>query len=285
MVLPSSSPAGTQTKRLTAMRENLATSMNARLLGSGKETIVLAHGYGGDQSVWDKIVPLLADRYRLLLFDWCFSGAVKDPSLYDPTSYSSYDAFADDLISVVGEMKLSSCVFVGHSMSGMIGCIASLKRPDLFTRLLLVGPSPRLVNVEGYEGGFDLGQIEELFSSIESNYEQWSCAFASLVVDATDQLSIEKFANCLKRMRVEVALSLAKTVFLADYRYVLEKVVVPCTIIQTKNDVVVPLSVARYMQTKIKGECEVEIIDTEGHFPQLTAHLQFVEVLHRILGC
>ncbi|KAI3443842.1 hypothetical protein Pfo_000507 [Paulownia fortunei] len=266
------------------MRKDLATAMNARVVGSGKETIVLVHGYGGDQSVWDKILPYLAARHRVVVFDWCFSGAVKDPSLYDAVRYSSYDAFAEDLISIVDEMKLESSVFVGHSMSGLIGCIASIKRPDLFRRLVLVGATPRLINLEDYEGGFEMSEIEQLFSSIESNFEQWASSFASLAVDASDPVSIEKFGNCLKRMRPEVALSLAKTVFLSDYRDILEKVVTPCDIIQTRNDIVVPNSVPKYMQSKIKGKCEMYIIDTEGHFPQLTAHIQFVEVLDRILG-
>lgn len=154
----------------------------------------------------------------------------------------------------------------------------------MFDGLTQVFVSIRFVNLEDYEGGFDLAEVEELFSSIETKYEEWASTFASLVVDASDPLSVEKFANCLKRMRPQVALPLAKTVFLGDYRYVLDKVVLPCLIIQTKHDVVVPLSVAKYMQSKIKGVCEVEIIDTEGHFPQLTAHLHFVDLLHRILG-
>ncbi|KAL1547940.1 strigolactone esterase D14-like [Salvia divinorum] len=269
------------------MKENLAASMNAKLVGSGKETLVLAHGYGGEQSVWDKVVPLLSARRRVLLFDWCFSGAAKDPSLYNPNNYSSYDGFADDLICVMEEMEVTSCVFVGHSMSGMIGCIASSKRPDLFTRLLLVGASPRYLNQEeeGYKGGFDSSDIEEMLSSIGSKFEQWAPAFASVVVDAADPISVEKFAVSLKKMGPQTALSLAKTVFLSDHRSVLDKVVVPCNIIQTRNDAVVPLAVVEYMQSAIKGGCEVDIIDSEGHFPHLTAHLQFVQVLDRILGC
>lgn len=118
--------------------------MKARIVGSGKETIILAHGYGGDQSVWDKILPKLMSNYQILLFDWSFSGAVKDQSLFDSEKYSSYEAFADDLIALLDEMKLDSSIFVGHSMSGIIGCIASIKRPNLFTRLILVASSPRL---------------------------------------------------------------------------------------------------------------------------------------------
>ncbi|CAA3014050.1 strigolactone esterase D14 [Olea europaea subsp. europaea] len=263
---------------------NLLTAMNAKIMGSGKETLVLAHGYGVDQSIWDKELPLLADHYQVVVFDWCFSGAVKDPGLYDAAKYSTYDAFADDLICLLEEMKLKSSVFVGHSMSGMIGCIASIKRPDLFHKLILVGTTPRCTNSEDYEGGFELSGVEEIFSSIKSNYEQWTSSFAALVVDPSDPESVEKLAKSLKRMRPEVAFTLAKTVFLIDYRDMLEKVTTPCCIIQTKNDIVVPNSVPKYMQNKIKGETKVEIIDTEGHFPQLTAHHKFVEVIDASLA-
>lgn len=129
-----------------------------------------------------------------------------------------------------------------------------------------------------------MAEIEQLFTNIESNYDQWASAFSSMVVDQSDPLSVDKFANCLKKMSPQVALPMAKTVFLADYREILDKVVVPCHIIQTRNDVVVPLFVAKYMQEKIKGETTLEIVETEGHFPQLTAHLKFVELINRFLG-
>ncbi|KAF5482069.1 hypothetical protein F2P56_002666 [Juglans regia] len=262
----------------------ISTAMNSKIIGSGSEVIVLAHGYGGDQSVWDKILPSLAQHCRVLVFDWTFSGAVEDPNLYDPVKYSSYDAFADDLISLLDEMNLQSLVFIGHSMSGMIGCIASIKRPELFKRLVLIVSSPRYINMDDYEGGFGNSDIDQIISNIESNYQNWTSAFASLVVDAKDPLSVDKFAKCLKRMRPEVALPLAKIVFQSDEREVLEKVITPCTIIQTTNDCVVPNSVALYMQKKIKGKSTVEMIEGDGHFPQLTAHLQLLEVLGRVLG-
>ncbi|XP_073156750.1 strigolactone esterase D14 [Henckelia pumila] len=260
-----------------------STPMNAKMVGSGERTVVLAHGYGADHSVWDKVVPHLAQNHQVLVFDWCFSGAVKDSNLYDSVRYGSYNDFADDLIGLIDEMKLKSTVFIGHSMSGMIGCIASIKRPDLFQRLLLVGATPRLANLGDYEGGFEMSEIDQIFSNIEHNYEKWTANFASLVVDSADPLSTQKFENCLKRMRPEIALHLAKTVFLGDYRDILEKVFVPCHIIQTTNDVVVPSSVTEFMRRKIRGKHEVHLIDTDGHFPQLTSPLEFLDVLDGIL--
>ncbi|GAV82060.1 Abhydrolase_6 domain-containing protein [Cephalotus follicularis] len=259
----------------------LSASMNARIIGSGVEPIILAHGYGGNQSLWDRIIPSLTNHYRVVVFDWNFSGAVKDPNLFDPVKYASYDAFADDLITLMNEMNLKSSVFIGHSMSGMIGCIASIKRPELFKKLIFIGASPRYINLDDYEGGLDTIDVEGIISTIESDFHKWASNFAPLAIGANDPPSVNQFESSLKSMRPEVALSLAKTVFYSDYRDILEKVLTSCTIIQTANDMVAPISVAYYMQKKIKGKSTVEIIDTDGHFPQLTAHLQLIDVLGR----
>ncbi|THU58583.1 hypothetical protein C4D60_Mb03t15900 [Musa balbisiana] len=110
---------------------------NVRIEGKGEQAVVLSHGYGGSQSTWDHVVPPLSQRYRLLLFDWNFKGAI------DASKYSSFTAFADALIALIDRLKLKGTVFLGHSMSGMIGCIASVKRPDLFGHLVLIAASPR----------------------------------------------------------------------------------------------------------------------------------------------
>ncbi|OIW03659.1 hypothetical protein TanjilG_30723 [Lupinus angustifolius] len=263
---------------------SLLTALNAKTKGLGTETIVFAHGYGTDQSIWDKITPFFAENYRVVLFDWSFSGAVKDKSLYDPMKYSSFEAFADDLITLLAQMELKAVTFVGHSMSGMIGCLASIKRPHLFKRLILIGASPRYINTDDYEGGFTNSDIEQLLMNIKSNYENWVSAFSLLVVDPNDGLSVNKFEECLNRMGVEVAVSLAKTVFCSDYRDILDKVETPCIIIQTSNDIVVPNNVALYMEKNIAGRVTSKVLDAYGHFPQLTAHHKLVEMLTSALG-
>ncbi|KAK1434718.1 hypothetical protein QVD17_00468 [Tagetes erecta] len=261
-------------------KKPLSTTMNAKIMGSGNETMILAHGFGGDQSLWDNVLPALTQNYQVVVFDWSFSGVINQPNtLYDPVKYNNYDAFSDDLTAVLDEMNLHETVFVGHSMSGMIGCIASIKNPHLFKKLILVGSSPRYLNAECYEGGFDLKDLEQLFSSIESNYYEWASFFPSIVIDKNDSESIKTFQESLKRMKPKIVLSLAKTVFLSDHRDILEKVVIPCTIVQTTNDIVVPLAVVEYMKRMIKGDVTVEMVDTIGHFPQLTSPLRFLEII------
>ncbi|XP_010688158.2 strigolactone esterase RMS3 [Beta vulgaris subsp. vulgaris] len=269
------------------MLKGLSASMNAKISGTGDEFIVLAHGYGGDQSFWEKVAPFLEEKHKVVVFDWNFSGAfndkVQDNHTFDEIKYGSLDTFADDLVSLMDEMNIKSCVFVGHSMSGMIGCIASIKRPHLFKKLILIGASPRYLNSEDYEGGFDALQIEQLLSTIETNFYPWTTAFAPIAVGG-DTLLAEKFEKSLKKMKPEVALAVAKIIFLGDYRHVLEKVDTPCTIISTTNDLVVPSSVPYYMQKKmIKAKSKVEIIDVDGHFPHLTAHNELLNVLSKVL--
>ncbi|KAI3923695.1 hypothetical protein MKW98_011325 [Papaver atlanticum] len=262
-----------------------SAAMNARIIGSGEDTIIFAHGFGTDQSIWDKTIPFFTKRYRVLLFDWCFSGSIQEPNhLFDPVKHSSFDGFANDLIDLLDEIGLKSSVFVGHSMSGMIGCLASIRRPDLFKRLILLGASPRYINCEDYEGGFEETQIEDIFVNIESNFHGWASYFATVVVDANDPISVDKFEKCLVSSKPEIILSLAKTVFLSDHRDILEKVdQVPCTIIQMTNDIVVPMSVAYHMQKQIKAESTIEVIEADGHFPQLTHTNAFVDTLDRVL--
>ncbi|CAJ1936930.1 unnamed protein product [Sphenostylis stenocarpa] len=139
---------------MATTKKCLSEALNARSEGSGAETVVLAHGYGMDQSIWDKVVPLLVENYRVVRFDWACAGTVKNQGLYHPVKYSSYEAFADDLITLLHEMNLKAVTFVGNSMSGIIGCIASVKSPQLFNTLVLVGSSPRFLNSDDYEGGF-----------------------------------------------------------------------------------------------------------------------------------
>ncbi|WOL10799.1 hypothetical protein Cni_G19558 [Canna indica] len=254
--------------------------VNVRITGRGEQTLVLSHGYGGSQSTWDHLLPHLSQSHRLLLFDWNFHGAGAAGNL---SKFSSFAAFADALIALLDQSRLKAVVFVGHSMSGMIGCIASVKRPDLFSHLALVAASPRYLNSDDYEGGFERVEIDNLLSNIELNFQTWADNFIALAIGQDDPVAVEKLRKSFKSMKPEIALVLAKTIFLGDMRDVLGKVEVPSTIIQVSNDFVAPVSVGCYMQSRMKGKASLEIIDSDGHFPQLIASQKLLEVLERVL--
>ncbi|CAA7403058.1 unnamed protein product [Spirodela intermedia] len=265
---------------MVVAKKCLADALNARTLGSGEITLVLSHGYGADQTIWEEILPDLAERCRVVLFNWDFSGGTAATS-----GVSIYWAFSTTLIDLMDEMALRSVVFVGHSMAGMIGCIAAAERPDLFRRLVLLGASPRYLNSDGYEGGFEMSEVQGMFTTMEYDFHSWARTFAGVVVGAAAApAAAERFGESLRRMSPGVALALAKEVFLSDLRAVLSAVNVPCTVINGTRDAVVPMAAAEYVQRKLGGEASLVALDFDGHFPQLTAHHILLHTLYSALG-
>ncbi|KAK7337370.1 hypothetical protein VNO77_17938 [Canavalia gladiata] len=257
---------------------DIASALNANFYGNGTQTLVLAHGFGTDHTVWHYIIPFLACYFKVVVFDLAFSPKVTS-SLYDPTKYSTFNGYAEDLVCLLDELNLNKTIYVGHSMSAMIGCLAATKKPQLFERLILLGGSPRYLNEKGYEGGFSRSDLDTIFKSISQNFSGWAHNFAPNAIGENNPTAISEFENSLLRMKPDVALNVAKTVFLSDYRWVLPRVHVPCTIIQTRKDPIVPLSVATYMNKNLGTRSQFKILETQGHFPQLTAYRLLFEVL------
>ncbi|KAJ1687944.1 hypothetical protein LUZ63_019334 [Rhynchospora breviuscula] len=255
----------------------MALYKNTKIIGNGEQTIVLSHGFGASQIIWDDMVPFLQERYRVVLFDWELSNKNVDSSKY------TFEILSEALISLLDELEVRKVIYVGHSMAAMFGCIASIQRPDLFIHLVLVGASPRYLNSDDYEGGFERADVELMLSQITLDFHAWAQVVVALITGIDDPASIEKLSRSFLAMRPEVAYSLASDIFLKDRREVLKKVETPCTIIATSKDFAVPVSVGQYIQSKIKGETTLEIIDTEGHCPQMTAPEKFIEVFERIL--
>lgn len=258
--------------------------LNVRVIGSGDRIVVLSHGFGGDQSMWKDIVPYLVPDFKVIVFDLVFSGSV-DPKHFDFDRFSnSLAAYADDLLAILEELKIDKCMYVGHSVSGMLGCLASIKRPELFEKLLLLGASPRYLNDESYEGGFERGEIDGYLSAIKSNYSEWVSGFVPLLI-AEDQPSI---VNDLSRkwlnIKPEIAFTVLQSIYESDLRGILRDVKTPCSIIQTRKDIVVPLSVPYYMQRNLGGENNsVHILDIDGHVPQLTSPQLLAKLLIQLL--
>lgn len=125
-------------------------------------------------------------------------------------------------------------------------------------------------------------EVDGILSAMESSFQTWAKSFAPPLIGVAHPDAIEKFNLDFLRMRPGIALSVGRMVFMSDFRDVLEKVEVPCTIVQCADDVVVPTSVAHYMQSKIKGRVSLEIIRS-GHCPQLTAPQLLIDILDRVL--
>lgn len=257
----------------------IATALNAKIYGNGSETLVLAHGYGEDQSAWQLLLPLLACYFKVVVFDMVFSPKV-NPMLYDPQRYQTdFKGYTDDLVCLLDHLHLHNTIYLGHSMAAMVGCLASIRRPHLFTHLILVSGSPRYINDGLYYGGFERSEVNEIYKNIEQNFTGWVQNFAPKAAGQNNTAAGAKFEKTLGRMKLYIALSAAKTVFSSDFRHKLPQVMVPCTIIQSKKDVIVPQSVAFYIKNNVGGDAIVKILNTEGHFPHLSAHNLLFRVL------
>ncbi len=159
---------------------------NARVQGVGDRAIVFAHGYGCDQNMWRHVAPAFEGEYRTILFDQVGAGG-SDLGAYTPEKYASLSGYADDLIELCEELELQSVIFVGHSVSAMIGILASLKAPDLFEKLVLIGPSPRYLDDGDYVGGFSADQINELLEFLAQNHMGWSSTMAPAIMGNSDR--------------------------------------------------------------------------------------------------
>ncbi|GAU27336.1 hypothetical protein TSUD_05620 [Trifolium subterraneum] len=250
---------------------SILDALNVHVEGSGDKYLVFAHGFGTDQSAWQRVLPYFTRSYKVILYDLVCAGSV-NPDYFDYRRYTALDAYVDDLLNILDSLHVTRCAYVGHSISAMIGMLASIRRPELFSKLILIGASPRFLNDgENYHGGFEQGEIEHVFSAMEANYEAWVNGFAPLAVGADVPTAVREFSRTLFNMRPDISLFVSRTVFNSDLRGILGLVKVPCCIMQTARDMSVPAAVATYMKEHLGGKSTVQWLDTEGHLPHLSA--------------
>jgi sigma-B regulation protein RsbQ len=250
---------------------DVLTRNNVTLGGqAGGQPMVFAHGYGCDQNMWRFVVPAFAGQYRTVLFDFVGAGG-SDLSAYDPLRYGSLEGYAADVVDVVRALDLHDVIFVGHSVSAVIGVLAATREPDRFAALVLVAPSPRYIDDEGYAGGFAETDIEELLASLDRNYLGWSSTMAPVIMGNADrpELGAELTASFC-RTDPEVAKRFARATFLSDNRADLAGVKLPTLVLQCSDDPIAPDSVGEYVHAQIAGSKLVKLQAT-GHCPNLSA--------------
>ncbi len=244
--------------------------------------MVFAHGFGCDQGMWRHVAPAFEATHRVVLFDHVGSGS-SDLSAYGPR-HDRLEGFAEDLVEVLQALDLPPVVFVGHSVAAMIGVLAAAEHPELFAELVLVGPSPRYVDDEGYRGGFTREEIEELLSTMDGNHLGWSAHVAPLVMGVPERPELgEELTSSFCRTDPELAQRFARTTFLSDNRADLARVRTPALVVQTRSDVIAPVEVGRYVHAQLPGSAFV-LLDATGHCPNLSAPHELVAAMREHLG-
>jgi sigma-B regulation protein RsbQ len=245
--------------------------------------MLFAHGFGCDQNMWRYVWPAFAGEYRIVLFDHVGAGG-SDVGAYDRERYSSLQGYADDVLGICRELALSDVVFVGHSVSAMIGVLAAIREPQRFARLVLIAPSPRYIDDIGYRGGFTREDIEGLLESLETNYLGWSSTMAPVIMGNADRPELgEELTNSFCRADPEIAAQFARVTFLSDNRTDLARVSTPSLVLQCSEDAIAPREVGDYVQRHLPGSRLVELQAT-GHCPNLSAPEQTIAAMREFLG-
>lgn len=252
------------------------------LSGRGTQPMLFAHGFGCDQNMWRFVAPAF-DDYRTILFDHVGAGQ-SDLSAYSPAKYRCLGGYAEDILAICRELELQQVVFVGHSVSAMIGVLAALREPRRFDKLILVGPSPCYLNDREYTGGFTREEIEGLLDFLDSNYLGWSATMAPAIMGNPDRPELgEELTNSFCRTDPEIAQQFARVTFLSDNRADLPQVAIPTLILQCSDDVIAPPCVGEYVHRHIPGS-HLVVMQATGHCPNLSAPEETIAAMRAFLG-
>jgi sigma-B regulation protein RsbQ len=254
---------------------------NVRVTGHGPKPMVFGHGFGTDQSVWRLVAPEFEDRFEVVRFDYVGSGRRRAAST-GADRYGSLLGYAEDLLEVCAALDLRGVTFVAHSVSGMIGILASLARPSLFERLVLLTSSARyLDDPPDYIGGFAQAEVEELLLMMEHNFLGWAQTFSG-VAAKDPELSQELFEK-FSALEPSAARRFARVTFFADVRAELPRVTVPSLILHCQDDDIVPASAGEYLRDHLPGS-SYRVLPLAGHCPQISAPQLICAEMNRYLA-
>jgi sigma-B regulation protein RsbQ len=256
---------------------------NVRVFGSGSQPMLFAHGFGCDQNMWRFVTPAFEKDYRIVLFDYVGSGK-SDLGAYDAARYASLDGYAKDILDICDALDLRNVILVGHSVSGMIGVLAANREPQRFAHLILVGPSPRYINDEGYVGGFERADIEGLLEMMDKNFIGWANFLAPAIMKNSDRPELgEELTESFCSTDPVIARRFAEATFFADNRDDLPVVRVPSLILQCADDMIAPNEVGDYLHRSIPGS-KLMVMDVSGHCPHMSHPEETVQAIQEYLG-
>ncbi|HYG19638.1 MAG TPA: alpha/beta hydrolase [Ohtaekwangia sp.] len=251
------------------MKENVITRNNVTTLGSGSKPMLFAHGFGCDQNMWRFITTAFENHYKIILFDYVGAGK-SDLRAYNRERYSDLNGYTQDVLDICEALDLKDVIFVGHSVSSIIGALAALKKPQYFSDLILIGPSPCYINEAGYSGGFERKDIEELLDTMDKNYIGWANFMAPAIMKNTDKPELaQELTESFCSTDPQIARQFATATFFSDNRKDLPKVKTPSLIMQCSDDLIAPYAVGEYMHAHLAGST-LKIMKATGHCPHMS---------------
>lgn len=245
--------------------------------------MLFAHGFGCDQNMWRFITPAFENDYKIILFDYVGAGK-SDKNAYNAERYSSLQGYAQDVLDICEELQLSDVIFVGHSVSCMIGLLAAIEEPQYFEKLIMVGPSPCYINAEGYTGGFERKDIEGLLETMEKNYIGWANFLAPNIMGNKDRPELgEELTESFCSTDPLIARQFAEATFFSDNRDDLRKITIPSLILQCSEDIIAPLEVGTYLNQNLPNST-MKVMKATGHCPHMSAPEETISLIKEYLS-
>jgi sigma-B regulation protein RsbQ len=252
------------------------------MFGKGTKTILFAHGFGCDQNMWRFVTPAFENDYKIVVFDYVGAGK-SDIQAYNEERYANLNGYAQDVLDVCDALKLDHVIYVGHSVSSMIGILAAIKKPHFFSDLILIGPSPCYINSDGYVGGFNRKDIEELLDTMDKNYIGWANFLAPAIMKNPEQPELTaELTESFCSTDPKIARRFAEATFFSDNREDLSKLELPSLILQCSDDLIAPFEVGDYMHEKLKGST-LKVLKATGHCPHMSHPEETIAVLQEYL--
>ncbi len=252
------------------MSQHILSRNNVKVTGSGKQTMIFAPGFGCDQTVWNSVSQSFEEDYQVVLFDYVGLGK-SDLTFYDPAKYSKLSGYVEDVLDVCSALDVNNAILVGHSVGAMIGMLASLRKPEHFSHLVMIGPSACYLNdPPSYIGGFEKEDLLGLLDLMAKNYIGWANIFAATALNNPDCPDIEKdIEDRFCSTDPVIARHFAEACFFTDNRPNLSNVTMPALILQCANDIIAPVSAGEYMKECLPNST-IKYMDAIGHFPHMS---------------
>lgn len=258
--------------------ENVRRRFNARIAGSGARPMMFAHGFGCDQNMWRYVARAFEQDFRIILFDHMGFGG-SDLAAYEAGRYATLAGYAEDVVTLGRALGIVDGVFVGHSVSAMIGLLAAREAPEMFSDLVLVGPSPCYIDDADYIGGFSREQVLELLDFLDTNHMGWSQAMAPAIMGNPDRPELgQELTDSFCRTDPAIAKRFAAATFLSDNRADLGPIDARVLILQCREDVIAPVAVGEYVHRAIPGS-QFVMLDATGHCPNLSAPAETIAAI------
>lgn len=265
------------------LMKNALSRNNVTVFGEGKQTLIFGHGFGGDQSMFKHLTPAFEKDYRIISFDLVGSGE-SDRTAFNEEKYQNLHGYAQDLLEICEMLEVKNSIYIGHSVSAMIGVLASIKNPEYFERMIMIGPSPHYLNDSGYKGGFDETDITDLLNMMEMNYVGWASHLAPIAMNNPDRPELaENLEKSFRSNDPAITQKFLHATLFSDHRNDLADVTIPSLIIQCSDDSFVPAGVGEYLQQNLKNS-QLEVMDVKGHYPHISYPDETIAIIKKYLS-